>query len=418
MSASDAGIVVALVLAWCLVGGRVERTGVSGPMVFLAAGVLLAQVGVMDVTINASVLEIVIDLALVLALFSDASSADLGILKGHGQWAARMLLIAFPLSIALGAALAMVVLPALGWSTAVLLAASLAATDASLSAGVLSDERVPRQVRLALNLESGLNDGLATPVVLIAIVAAASALGIDHSSHPETSLLAQLAWGALLGVAVGGIGAWLIEHAHRRGWMEPGARRLATLALPIGTLAAAQAGGANKFIAAFVAGLVFGQVKRQVRRPSEGTAELTELPEFASEVLAWITWFLFGACLLVPALDFLDARVVIYAALSLTVIRMVPVALCLIRSGADRPTTLFLGWFGPRGLATVVFGLLIVEDLGNDHPAVHVVTTTLCATILSSVVAHAVTASPLARWLQRSTPTDAPAGPVPSEAAQ
>jgi sodium/hydrogen antiporter len=161
MTASVALIVAAVVLGWCLVGGPLQRLGLSGPMVFLAAGALLAQLGVVDVAVDSATLEVIIELALVTSLFSDASSADLRVLGRHGGWAMRMLLIGLPLSIAVGAGAGMLVLPVLGWSTAVLLAASLAATDASLSASVLSDERVPRRVRLALNLESGLNDGLA-----------------------------------------------------------------------------------------------------------------------------------------------------------------------------------------------------------------------------------------------------------------
>ena len=408
MGATDLLVLAVLVAAWALVSRPLSARGVSGPMVFLFAGVVLSQLGIVDVTVNSSSMQRVVELALVLSLFVDASGANLRELGRHGGWAGRMLLIGLPLTILLGTGTAMVVLPVLTWSTALLLSASLAATDASLSAGVLADVRVPSRVRLALNMESGLNDGLATPVVLAAVVAAATAMGLDHSSDPSWAFVVDLVGGTLLGAAAGAAGSWMINEADKRNWVEPGGRRLAVLALPVGVFAAADVLGVSVFIAAFVAGLAFGAHRRLA------SAELTELPEFASETLAWVTWFLFGAGLLVHALQQLDARMVVYALLALTVLRMGPVALSLLRSGADRPTIAFLGWFGPRGLATTVFGLIILDELGRGSPAIDTVLGTMSLTIVLSVVAHAFSASPMAVWLQRSSPSEpetAPAAP-------
>jgi NhaP-type Na+/H+ or K+/H+ antiporter len=259
---------------------------------------------------------------------------------------------------------------------------------------VINDERISLRVRRALNVESGLNDGIVTPIVVFTIAVAASQLGVA-GSHDEAGFgpLLELAVGILVGVAVGLGSAKLIGLASRRRWVAPGGRRLATLAAALGSFTLAVALSGNGFIAAFVAGIAFGAAFPRVVADID---QVGELPELVGEVLALSVWFLFGATLVPVTFEFFSLSTALYAVLSLTVIRLVPVWIGMARAGLDGATVLFMGWFGPRGLASVVFALLAVEGLGESQlvgEAVSVVT----FTVLLSVVVHGVSAGPLGR---------------------
>jgi len=250
-------------------------------------------------------------------------------------------------------------------------------------------------------VESGLNDGIATPIVVLMLAVAASQLGIVHesASFEAGTALRELGGGLVIGMIVGLGGAVLISMASRRGWMATGARRLATLAVAIAAFAVALAFNANGFIAAFVAGIAFGALFDDSAVDLE---EATELPELGGELLALVVWFLFGATLVPVAFHHLDGPVIVYALASLTIVRMLPVALSLLRSGLDRPSIAFIGWFGPRGLASVVFALLAIEDLGDTSPEVKTAVATVALTVLLSVVLHGITAGPGGRrYLER-----------------
>ena len=284
----------------------------------------------------------------------------------------------------------------LPWALAVFVGAALAPTDAALSAAVINDDEVPRRLRRALNVESGLNDGIATPIVTVALAVAATEVGaVDISASTEVAhALRELGVGLLIGLGMGIGGAALINASARRGWMAGGARRLAVLALAVGGYALAVAVESNGFIAAFVAGAAFGAT---LDRDVTDLEESDELPELGGELLALIVWFLFGAVLLPVAFHDVDARTVAYALASLTIVRMVCVAVSLIGSRLDGASVVFVGWFGPRGLASVVFALLAVEGLpaSNDQAPEAIAVVTL--TVLLSVVLHGITAGPGAR---------------------
>ena len=259
-----------------------------------------------------------------------------------------------------------------------------------------------------LNVESGLNDGIATPVVTFCIAATATALGmVSHDYDDGFGAVGQLAIGVAVGAGVAVVGGRLLALAHQRGWMQHGSRRLATLSLAlIAFLVAGEAGG-NPFVAAFVGGLVFGAVAKA------DAAESVELTELAGSLLSLVLWFVFGAGFVLPAFEDLDARIVLYALGSLTVVRMVPVALALLGSGQGRATAAFIGWFGPRGLASVVFALLAVEELGNTDPRVETAVNTIAVTIVFSIVAHGVTARPLAtRYVNDAARHTTSTGPI------
>ena len=304
---------------------------------------------------------------------------------------ARLLGIGLPLSILGGTLVAVLLWPSLPLALAGLIAASLAPTDAALSAAVIGDERLPLRVRRVLNVESGLNDGIATPVVTLCIASAATFLGITgHEFADGFGAVGELAVGIGVGVACGFGGGVVLRTAETRRWMQHGSRRLATLALALAAyLIAAEVGG-NPFVAAFVGGVAFGA---GARGDALESAEFTEL---TGSLLSLVLWFVFGAGFILPAFEGLDVRTLVYAIASLTVVRMVPVAIALAGAKQDRRTAAFIGWFGPRGLASVVFALLAVEDLGGTDPDVRLAVRVIALTITFSIVAHGITARPLA----------------------
>jgi NhaP-type Na+/H+ or K+/H+ antiporter len=264
--------------------------------------------------------------------------------------------------------------------------AALAPTDAALGAVVITHPAVPVRIRRVLNVESGLNDGIVTPVVLVALAGAAAEHG--HGGGGAVHAVTQLALGVVVAVAVGGAGGWVLRVARRHGWVDEAFAGPAVLALALASYTVAVTVDANGFIAAFVAGLAFGHIAGRGRPAAvfyvEQTAGLTSM----------LVWLLVGAVAVPVVVDHITWQVGLYAVLSLTVVRMVPVAATLVGAGLNRQTVLFVGWFGPRGLASMVFALLAIEELGEaGGPAVAVVV----ATVLLSVVAHGLTAAPLAQ---------------------
>jgi NhaP-type Na+/H+ or K+/H+ antiporter len=365
----------------------------TGPLVFMVAGLLLANSdwGIVDVDVASSTVHHLAELTLALLLFADASRVPLAAARRDLPLTARLLGIGLPLSFVAGTVAAVVLFPSLPLALASLIAASLAPTDAALSASVISDERLPKRVRRVLNVESGLNDGIATPAVTFCIASAAATLGIAEQDFAGGfGAVGEL----VIGIAIGGglalAGGRLVGYAHRRGWIQHGARRLATLSLALLAFLVASEAGGNAFVSAFVGGFVFGV---SARTEARGTVELTEL---GGSLLSLGVWFVFGAAFVIPAFEQVDVRTVLWALLSLTVVRMVPVAISLLGSGQNRATIAFIGWFGPRGLASVVFALLAVEDLGVGDPRVAAATNAIAITIVFSVVAHGITARPLA----------------------
>ena len=392
MSTSAVTLVAVVLFGWSIVARRLARHDVTGPLVFAASGLLLAndRWGIVTVDVDSSTVHVVAEVTLGLLLFADASKVPLASARRDVPLTARLLGIGLPLSIIAGAALAALLFRSLPVALAGLIGAALAPTDAALSASLIDDERLPVTVRRVLNVESGLNDGIATPVVTFCIASAATAVGVvAHHDESGFGALEQLLVGGLIGAGIAVVGGRLLTVAHRSGWMEHGSRRLATLALAVLAFQVAAAAGGNPFVSAFVGGLVFGAT---VGAP---TQEAVELAELGGSLLSLVVWFIFGAGFLIPAFEHLDGRVVVYAVCSLTVVRMVPVALALLGTGKDRATVWFIGWFGPRGLASVVFALLAVEDLGDD-PRVLAAVHAIVVTITFSVVAHGITAQPLA----------------------
>lgn len=403
-SAALAGLslVAVLVAAYAAVSARLEHLNVTGPIVFVAIGLLIGPTGfdVVDLGVGSEVTGVLAEITLALVLFGDASRIDVRVLRRQAALPARLLLIGLPLTVVVGGLVAWGVFDGLGLVEAALIGAMLAPTDAALGQAVVSNPAIPGRVRQALNVESGLNDGLVAPVfaVLLAVVAAnigqsASVDAGDRSSW-VTYAAEQVGFGVVVGVGVGLLAVLVVQQAAARGWTSPAARRLAVLALAVLAWAAAGAIGGNGFIAAFVGGLTAGSLTRDV-----GTG-LNAFLESEGELLSLLVWMIFGGAIAGPMIGDLTWRLALYAVASLTVIRMAPVALALVGTGLRVDTTALLGWFGPRGLASIVYGLAAVETLGEDGIGRDVLAT-VGGTVLLSVVAHGVTAQPLSRWYAR-----------------
>ena len=387
MSASDLAIVAAVVFLWGTLSARLERFDVTAPIVFVLAGLVLTHgpLAVLGFEPSRELVKALAEITLVLVLFSDASRVRVRDLRADMGLCLRLLGIGLPLTIGLGILLALALFHGMSIWLALLVGAALAPTDAALGAGVMVNPAVPARIRRLLNVESGLNDGIATPVVLVAIAGAATA---EHAaSVGPGAAVAELALGVLVGVCTGGAGGYVVNVARRRGWVEAGFAGSAVLALAVCAYACALALHGNGFIAAFVGGLAYGATSGKRGEP------LVPYVEETGALVSLLVWLAFGAIAVVPAFEGLTWQTVLYAVLSLTVIRMVPVALALAGRRLGRAAVAFVGWFGPRGLASVVFALLALEDLGQPaEPAVSVI----AFTVLLSVVAHGLTANPLA----------------------
>src|SRR5450755_1180462 len=387
MSAWDAAIVAAVVFVWGTLSARLERYDVTAPIIFVVAGLLLTHgpLAPLGFAPSRELVKALAEITLVLVLFSDASRVRLRDLRADLGLCLRLLGIGLPLTIGLGTLLALALFNGMNIWLALLVGAALAPTDAALGAGMMVNAAVPARIRRLINVESGLNDGIATPFVLIAVAGAETA-GHAASTGPAKAA-AELALGLLIGVLIGGAGGFVVRVARQRGWAEGGFAGSAVLALAVCAYACALALHGNGFVAAFAGGLAYGAAggKRGER--------LVPYVEETGALVSLLVWLAFGAIAVVPAFEGLSWRTVLYALLSLTVIRMVPVAVSLTGARLGRAAVAFVGWFGPRGLASVVFALLALEDLGQPAgPAV----TVIAFTILLSVIAHGLTADPLA----------------------
>ncbi len=379
-----------VVVAYTLVASKLDRWWISGPMVFVAAGAVLGPAGlnVLPLSVTNEAVVTVTELTLALLLFSDASTVRLREVEGDAGLPTRLLFVGLPLTILAGALVAHLVFPEIPWAAAALIATILAPTDTALGLAVVTNRSVPTRIRRALNVESGLNDGIATPFVtlFIAILAAEEGLG-DHAWGLEA--LKQIGLAIVAAVVVGYIGGKLMVFAKDHGWTSDVSEQIAILALALLAYEGSVAIGGNGFVAAFAGGILFGAA---TRRRLDESVQFTETLGLSA---TFLVWSVFGALFLGALFTHgLSAQPVIYAILSLAVIRMVPVALALIGTRLRPATVVFMGWFGPRGLASVVFTLLAWEDIEHaDGGGLLLQTATW--TILLSVVLHGISASPL-----------------------
>lgn len=386
-------ILAAAILVYSSVAGAVERTWISGPIVFTCFGLLLGPVGLdlLSWEMDRETIRSLAEVTLALVLFTDAASADMGVLKKTARLPARLLLIGLPLTILLGFGVGVLLVDKLSLFAIALLATMLAPTDAALGKAVVTNESVPNEIRQGLNVESGLNDGICVPILFVFL-----ALTLDKAGEAGPWALAvklvieEIGIGLAVGLVLTLIAARLLKVAWQRKWLTHTWIQIPVVALALACFATAQLLGGSGFIASFTGGLLFGVLAKGERdeflRAAEGTGD----------TLALITWMIFGSAVVGHAMGYFSWLILLYAVLSLTVIRMLPVFLALTGSGISTKGKLFIGWFGPRGLASIVFAVIVVNSgLPDSGP----IAMTVVCTIMLSIIAHGITANPLAAAL-------------------
>jgi NhaP-type Na+/H+ or K+/H+ antiporter len=376
---------------------RLSGTVITAAMVFVVFGYLAGSegFGILRTNLGSGAVRHLAEATLALVLFTDAAGLDSRRLEHEASLPARLLGIGLPLTIVLGTLLGLPLFPHLGFFEVVVLAVMLAPTDAALGQAVVSDRRLASKLRQGLNVESGLNDGVCVPLLFAAVAFAQIEERSGSHGGIITDLVKELLIATAVGAAVAALVVALIVAARHHDWIDTHWEQIIPPATAMIAYIAADELGGSGFIACFVAGLVYGRMLTKAN-------ETIELAEEVGTVLGAATFLVFGAIVIGPALSNFQPETLVYAVLSLTIVRMVPVGLAMLGSGAQRPTVAFTGWFGPRGLATIVFMLTIVDESGltGTRQIVQVAT----FTVLLSVFAHGMTASPLTdryvRWTQ------------------
>ncbi|PID41351.1 MAG: sodium:proton antiporter [Proteobacteria bacterium] len=383
-------ILATFAFLYSIVAGRMEKTPISGPIVFITFGVFIGPLGFgwLNPNTTATELKVMADLALAMLLFSDAANVKKAALRSGSHIPRRMLLIGLPGVIALGFVIAWLMFDELSVWTAAILATTLAATDAALGKAVVTNKAVPVHIRTSLNVESGLNDGLCVPVLFV-FVALATAGGekLETTSLAIQLVVTEIGIGVIVGFVITAIGYWLVYQAWKLGWITQLWKQLLVTMLALMCFAVAQSLHGSGYIAAFVGGFLFGSLTRKRAH------EFVLATEGHGEMLGMLTWVLFGSVVIVKVIDYFTWQILLYSLLSLTLIRMLPIVLSLSGSGERIESKLFLAWFGPRGLASIVFAVIVLNHQVVGAEFIAVIVT--CTVLLSTIV-HGITANPLA----------------------
>jgi sodium/hydrogen antiporter len=384
-------VIAFLLFGYSLVSRNLEKTVVTAPMVFAGAGILLGSAGFGIIeypSLDTGSVGVFAEATLLLVLFTDAIRIDARRLRSDAQLPLRLLGIGLPLTLLAGTAVAYFLFDSIGLAAAFVLAAILTPTDAALGKSVVTSDDVPVSIRQTINVESGLNDGIMLPVVTAGVLLLAEEAGTADGSF--ISLLAsEIGFGVLVGLSVGWLGGKLLSWAADRRMVQGVMRQLGTMAIGVAAFAVADLVGGNGFVAAFVAGLGFGMAAR------EHCAGAYDFAADEGELLTMTTFFLFGLIVVEDAFVNVSLATIGYAILSLTLIRMIPVAISLIGTGVKPVTTLFVGWFGPRGLASILFGVFLLEETGA--PIADSIFDVVIWTVLISIVLHGMSALPLSQ---------------------
>jgi NhaP-type Na+/H+ or K+/H+ antiporter len=384
----------AVLVGYALVSARLDGTPLTAPMVFTGAGMAVALAGGslgIDVADSDGTVHLtetakhVAEIALVLLLFTGAARIDVRALGERPRLPLRLLALGLPLTIALGSLVALVLFGELDFWEACILGAVLAPTDAALGQVVVSSPKLPERLRRTLDVEAGLNDGLTVPFFT---VFAALAVDEELGNAPlARAILEKLADGALIGAGIGVAGGLLLREASKRGWSAPPFEQLALLAIALLAWWVAEDAGGSGLIAAFVGGMALGAVDRRVAdRVLDFTADFGQL-------LSLLVFYALGVTV-VELADLITWEMAVYTALSLTVIRMLPVALALLRAGLEPWTVAYLGWFGPRGLASILLALILLLEYPG-LPGGGTIFVAVMVAVVASVFLHGVTAAPL-----------------------
>lgn len=389
-------ILAAFAFVYSAFAKRIEQRWLSGPIVFTLFGLLCGSrgLGILTLDIGGNGLKILAEITLAIVLFNDAAGANLKALWSGRKIPRRMLGIGLPLTILLGFGVGYVLFrDTLSLFEIAMLATMLAATDAALGKPVLSNKAVPERLREGLNVESGLNDGICVPILFLFIE-----LALDTENKGGGMALAidliveEVGIGLAVALGVTILAGWILKISSKNNWMTETWQQITILTLAVSCFCGAQALGGSGFIAAFVGGLIFGKMLKKKKH------ELLRASEGIGDAFALLTWVVFGAVVVGQSHHYLNGTIILYAVLSLTVVRMLPIFISLTGTGESVQNKLFLGWFGPRGLASIVFIILVLDEHfpGGDTMAMAVV-----YTVTLSIFAHGLTANKMAAAIGR-----------------
>lgn len=377
-----------LILSFGLFSKLAQRSIITAPMVFVSIGIALGPLGLswLHVEVDAEAIQFLAELTLIIILFVDASFISLtGIQARLKGLPARLLLLGLPLTMVLGTLIAFLFYPQVDIWMLAALALILSPTDAALGQAVVKSESVPSSIRDSISTESGLNDGISLPPIFVCLAVIASGLGHVSPQDNWASFMAlQLTIGPIVGGAVGFFGGKLIEFSHKRNWMDIVFQRLTCVAIAILAYTLAEHFSGNGFIAAFCSGLFLGVKNIKVRE------RIQEFGETEGQMLTLFVFVILGLIIIPAFSPFWDLRALGYALLSLTIIRIIPVFICLIGTGLDNYSKFFIAWFGPRGVASILYLLIAIDQIGSEGN--EEVFAIIVLTVLLSIFAHGITA--------------------------
>lgn len=386
------GILIAFIL-YSLLTRAIDRSLLTLPIIFMCLGYVVSdqlRAAAPPVVLHEGK-RLLAEITLVLVLFSDASHVQFSQLKQSWRLPFRMLVIGLPLSILLGTLVTSLVSPEGGVAMALLTAAVLTPTDAALGQSVVTSANVPEKLSETINVESGLNDGLVLPFVLLGAILASAGMADASTDGLAMDAVVQIVLGPLAGIATGWTVARLMDVAQSRRLIAAAAEGVVFLAAAFAAYVLAEAIGGNGFIAAFVAGMIFGNTyKHNIRF-------VREFMEGAGQLLTMSAFLVFGALLLPDGLAHASIKTVVIAVLFLTVVRVGAIWLSLAGSGLKTSEKLFLGWFGPRGLASILFTLVIIDEF--EFPNEAELLACVSMTVALSILVHGLSSTPLAKWI-------------------
>jgi len=380
-------ILALFIFLYSVLSGGLEKTPINGAVVFTAFGVIVGPLGLgwLQLDLGAEMLRTLAELTLAILLFSDAANANMNVLKQNIRFPKRLLLVGLPITIALGFGVGLFLFDSLTVFEIAILATMLAPTDAALGKAVVTNKSVPENIRESLNFESGLNDGICVPILFVFLALATNTGGEEGAHILALTLVAEeIGIGAVVGIALTLSAVWLLKQCKQRDWITETWRQLPVIVLAVSCFAIAQVIGGSGFIAAFVGGLLFGILAKDHKH------HLLLAAEGTGDTLALITWVIFGAIVVGHSIDSVSWQIVVYAVLSLTVIRMLPVFFALAGLNLRTDEKLFMGWFGPRGLASIVFAVIVLNE---NLPGGDIISMTVVATVVLSIIFHGISAN-------------------------
>jgi NhaP-type Na+/H+ or K+/H+ antiporter len=392
-------IFASLIFLYSIFARRIEKMLINGPLLFVLVGIIAGPLALnlVDLSISSSDYENMANLALALVLFTGASNVNLEILKSSIAIPSRLLLIGLPLTIVFGLIVGIFVFDGFLWVELAILATVLAPTDAALGEAVITNQMVPPKVREALNVESGLNDGISVPIflLLLALFKAGSSVHDMSLSFTLGLFAKEIGIGLAAGILVLFVGSKLLVFSESRKWIGEGWKPTIVIALAFTCFSLADIFGGSGFIACFTGGFIYGVVNKKYK------SNIQKHAEGVSNVLTFMIWYFFGLIAVSTYAPQITWQIFLYAVLSLTVVRIIPVLIALIKRKLSLQEKLFIGWFGPRGLASIVFAIMLLDiHLSHDKT---IITTILC-TVFLSVVLHGITANPLIALLKNNKP--------------